>query len=132
MNKKTFSFSAGTKGISNLGTLLTVLILSVCIYFGSQVVPFYLHYVEMEGHMDAMAEKATVKKDKQIREFLEDQMRKMDIPAEPKDLRIQRGGGYMLIELYWEEVLVLDLGEDRYWELWTFEFHPKINKKIKG
>lgn len=128
---------AGQSGLSQIGTLLTVLILVAGIYIGAQVVPFFIYYYEVQGHFDAMSEKAAFKKDKDIREFLSDQIRKMDLPVEKKDLIIVRNSGIITIELEYQEVLVLDLGqnsdgEDIYFrELWTFKFHPKARKSFK-
>lgn len=118
------------RGLSQLGMLLTVLII-VCVgYVGVQVVPFYIYFFEIEGHFDAQAEKAIMKTDEEMREFLSQQIRRMNLPVDPSDLIIRRRGSTIIIELEYYETLVLDLGEDYYWELWTFEFHPRVEKKI--
>jgi hypothetical protein len=117
-------------GISQVGMLLTVLILGVLTYVGMQVVPFYIYYFEIEGHFEAQANLAAAKTDKEIRTYLEEQIRKMNLPVESQDLIIKRSGKNILIEMLYEEILVLDLGEDKVYDLWTFEFHPKIEKQI--
>ena len=116
-------------GLSQIGMLLTVLILGVLFFVGMQVVPFYIYYFEIEGHFEAQANKAAMKTDDEIREFLSEQIRKMNLPVEKDDLIIRRAAGIITIEMDYTEILVLDLGEDYYYELWEFDFNPKIERK---
>lgn len=120
------------RGISQLGLLLTVLLFGVCAYLGLQLVPMWMNYYEILGHMEAMAKKTDVKSEKQIREFLEDQIRKMRLPIEEgHGLKLEKRGRNIVMELEWDDVLAIDLGEDYYYELWVFHFNPRVEEQMK-
>lgn len=118
--------------MSQLGMLLTVLLFAIAAYFGSQLMPMWLKYYEILGHMEAVAKKAQVKDDREIRNFLEEQIRKLQLPLpDNRGLILRRTGTEIIMELEWEDVLVIDLGEDYYWELWVFYFNPRVKQRYK-
>lgn len=115
-------------GQNRLGILLIILIIVSSVYVGYQVLPFYYYYHELRGHMQAQAVKAKDFSDAQIRENLMRTIRKMEIPIEdPDDLKINRANGKIYISLEYEEVLYLDLGEDRVYDLWVFPFSAEVD-----
>jgi hypothetical protein len=114
-------------GVSRLGILLLVLIISCGVFVGSQVFPFYYYYWEVQGLMEAQANKASVFTDREIRQTLTEALRKLEINMEDDDLKINRVGGRIYIELAYEEVLYVDFGEGRDYDLHVFEFNPNAN-----
>ena len=114
-------------GQSRLGTLLTVLFAAVLVYAGSQIFPFYYYYYELQGQMEAQAKKASFKSNYEIREYLLDYIKKYKIPIQDEDeLRIFRGAGEIEIDLRYTEVFYIDLGGDRVYDIWEFDFHPRV------
>jgi Domain of unknown function (DUF4845) len=113
------------QGITNLGILLTVLILGSAVWLGFQVIPIYYSYMEVQSQFESMAEKAQVHDDKHIRRYLvEEIIDKLNLPVEEKDLKITRNGRKIIIDLDYYEYLTLDLGEGRSYDLHEFHFNP--------
>ena len=123
---------SGEKGASKAGVLLLLLVGGVFLYFGYQTLTFYISYYDLIGHMEAQAQRADEKSDAEIRTYLEEQINGLGIPADAKELRINRRGRNIEIGLDYDEVLTLDLGDDYYYELWFFEFSPRVVKPISG
>jgi hypothetical protein len=119
------------RGLNRLGVLLFVLIIAALVFVGSQVFPFFYYASELEGMMDAQARKATVFSDQEIREFLRHEIKRLEIPIEKEtDLKINRTNNKIIIELEYEEVLYIDLGEDRSYDLYVFKFNPHVEHPL--
>lgn len=126
------SIAAGAAGLSRLGTLILIFLLLSSVFVGYQVFPFYYYYLEIEGLMRAQADKASIFSDDEIRRNLMEKIEKLEIPiSEPDDLKINRFDGKITIDLEYEEVLFLDLGEKTY-DLHVFEFKPHVEQPISG
>ena len=117
--------------MGRLSLLFVILILLVVIFTGSQIIPFYYYYYDMLGQMEAQAKKATVNSDSEIRQYLLERIKKNEIPIESEDdLKINRFDGKIVIELSYEEVFYINLGEDRIYDLHVFEFDPRVEAQI--
>lgn len=117
--------------MGRLGALILVLIISAGVFVGSQVFPFYYYYFEIQGLMEAQATKAQVFTDEQIRRELMQKIKKLDIPLEDEsDLKINRAGGQIIIDLRYTEVLYVDFGGDRTYDLWEFDFNPHVERNF--
>ncbi len=126
------SFTSCQRGMSRLGILLAILIVSCGVFVGSQVFPFYYYYWEVQGLMEAQANKASVFTDREIRQTLTEALRKLKIPIENEDdLKINRVGGKIYIDLTYEEILYVDFGEGRDYDLHVFEFNPHVEAPYK-
>ncbi|MCB0325844.1 MAG: hypothetical protein KDD69_19835, partial [Bdellovibrionales bacterium] len=122
---------SGELGISRLGILLLALILSALVFAGSQIFPFFYYYHELQGMMEAQAKKASVFSDQEMREVLMESIRKLEIPVEsPDDLKINRVNDKIIIELEYDEVFFIDLGEDRVYDLHVFHFNPRVEAPL--
>lgn len=120
-----------TRGASRLGILLLILLVVSGVFVGSQVFPFYYYYWEIKGLMEAQAAKASVFSDQEIRQTLMERIRKLELPIDNEDdLKVNRVSGKIIIELEYEEILFLDLGEDRVYDLYTFKFNPVVEQKL--
>lgn len=126
------TFEGAERGGSRLGLLLFLLVLTAGVWAGSKVIPFYYYYNEVLGLMDAQASKASVFTDVKIRKELEKKIRKLEIPVDDlsEDLKINRVDGKIIIDLKYEEVLYLDLGEDRVYDIYVFKFNPHVEKNF--
>ncbi len=121
------------EGLSRLGFLIIILILASCVYVGYHVFPFYYYYWELEGLMQAQADKASEFTDAEIRENLMAIVKEHEIPLdEPdEDLKINRFDGKIVIDMKYQEVLYIDLGEKTY-DLHVFNFNPHVEQSLKG
>ena len=89
-----------------------------------RILPFYYYYWELENQMRAAIRVASTDSDAEIREKLLYQIKRMDIPARPEDLKIGRTGRHMNISLKYSEVFDITWkGKDR--DLRTFNFHAR-------
>ena len=114
------------RGIGRLGVLITILLIVVGIYFGSQLINYAYSYYEIQGHIAAMAERAGSKNDYKIRKFLMKHINKLEIPIESEeDLLIDRRSGTITISLKYTEILYLDITPEYSWDLHYFELNPK-------
>lgn len=117
-------------GQTRLGLLLFLLLLVAGVWAGFKIIPFYYYYNEIQGLMDAQAAKASLFSDEKIRKELLKRIRKLEIPInDPEDLKINRFDGKIVIDLKYEEVLYIDLGEDRVYDLWIFKFNPHVERQ---
>jgi hypothetical protein len=114
------------RGIGSLGALLFVLLLVVAIFLGSQIIPFYYSFYEIQGLMQAQADKASELSDKEMYQNISQAIKRLNIPVDPKeDLKINRFNGKIVIELSYQEILYVDFGEGYDYDLWTFYFNPR-------
>lgn len=119
------------KGLNRIGVLLLVLILATGVFVGSQVFPFFYYASEIEGMMDAQARKASVFTDQEIREFLMEQIRKLELPIESEsDLKINRLNNKIVIELEYEEVLFIEFDDEHSYDLYVFHFNPRAEQPL--
>ena len=117
------------RGGSRLGFLLFALFLTAGLWVGYKVIPFFYYYNEILGLMDAQAAKASMFSDAKIRKELLKRIKKLEIPLDdPEDLMINRVDGKIIIDLKYEEVLYIDLGEDRVYDLYVFKFNPHVER----
>ncbi len=117
-------------GMSNIGILLFILLVLSGVYTSSQVIPFYYSYYELQGLMDSQAEKANEFKDGEIIRVLSKAIQKLDIPADPEDIRINRYAGSIVIEMNYSEIFFVDFGEGYDYNLWEFKFNPRAEKAL--
>jgi hypothetical protein len=117
--------------MSRLGVLLLVLIVSCGVFVGSQVFPFYYYYWEVQGLMEAQANKASVFSDREILQTLKESLYKLKIRYSEDDLKINRAGGRIYIDLTYEEVLYVDFGEGYDYDLHVFKFNPHAEAPYK-
>lgn len=118
------------RGLSRLGILILLLLVAAVVYAGSQVFPYFYNFYELQGLMEAQAEKASEFTDDEIRKSLVARMKKLDIPYEADLLKINRFDGKIVIEYEYSEVLYFDLDEDHAYDLHTFDFHPRAERQI--
>lgn len=126
-----FYTQSNEKGNAYLGYLLFLLIVLCTVYLGSQVIQFYYYSWEIEGAMEAQAAKASVFRDDEIRKTLLKEIKKLELPInDERDLKINRTANKIIIDLEYEEVLYLELGE--YWskDIWVFQFNPHVEKSL--
>lgn len=112
-------------GASNVGILLFILTILAGVFVGFQVMPFYYSYYELQGLMQSQADKGSEFKDEEIKRVLKRALKKLDIPAEIEELKINRFAGRIVIELNYSEVLFVDFGGGYDYDLWEFHFNPR-------
>lgn len=125
------SSRCGQRGMSRLGLLFMLLLLTAGLYSAFQLIPIFYNYQEIEGFMEAQAKVASMRTDAKIRRFLVKKIRELDLPVESEEaLKIARFNGKIIIELEYEEVFFVEWGEDFYYELWVFHLHPRVERPL--
>jgi hypothetical protein len=120
------------RGVTRTGVLITILLVLVGWLLGTQIATFYYSYYDILGLMEAQAKKASVFNDAQIRRTLVKRIKKLELPVENPEsaVKIERFHGKIILELKYEELLFVDFGEDRVYDLWVFKFHPRVEQRI--
>ena len=116
-------------GIGKLTLLVFGVLAGALLYSAYHILPFYYYYLELQSHMEQAIKVADVDTDEEIRKKLIYQIRWMNIPADEKKLRIERGDHFMRISLPYEEIFYVPWqGEDR--DLYVFKFVAKAEGKF--
>ncbi len=115
------------RGITKIGLLFCLLLILVGVLLGGQVIRFYYSYYDLLGLMEAQAAKASVINDEQMRYTITKRIKELEIPIEDPEaeLNIERTASEISISITYSEVLFIDLGEGREYDLWEFQFNPK-------
>lgn len=109
-------------GLSKITFAVFAIIIGAALYSGYHIGHFFYDYFEMKNHMATVIRVASQNTDEEIRAKLWYHMKKMDIPAEKEDLRIEREDRTMRISLEWEETFFVTW-EDKDYDIHTFKFH---------
>ncbi|MBX7145485.1 MAG: hypothetical protein K1X79_13630 [Oligoflexia bacterium] len=121
MNTQT-KFVQRQSGLGRLTLLVFGTIIAVVVYCGYCILPFYYCYFEITNQMEQVIKVASTYTDKEIREKLLYHIKKLELPVEPDDLRIERDAGTMRISLPYREIFYVTWkGKD--YDIHTFEFH---------
>lgn len=120
----------GSAGITKTGAVFTVAIFGLLVFAGSQILPFYYNYLELEGLMEAQARKASVFTDAQIHREIWHRIKELEIPVDdPDELQINRADGKIIIDLKYEEVFYIDLGSKFSYDIYVFKFNPHVEQQ---
>lgn len=112
---------ASQSGIGKLTLLVFGSVTGVALFCAYHILPFYYYYYELLNQMEAVIRVADVETDRSIRTKLLYHIKKMQIPADPEDLKIVRDGQKMKISLPYKEVFFVSYrGKD--YDIHTFVF----------
>lgn len=119
------------RGQTKLGMLTFALFIGILVFTGSQIIPFFYSYYELEGLFQGQAKQALHLTDDKIRKNIFKKIKDLGIPdIKDDDLRINRYDGKIVIELKYSEVFYIDLGEDRVYDIYKFDFNPRAETKF--
>lgn len=113
--------SRGQLGLGKLTMIVFGLLLAAIVYSGYQIIPFFYSYFEMHNQMTAIIPKAYILKDAEIRRRIMGFIKELEIPADAKQLLIDRRDGKMRLRLSYEEVFYIPW-QDEDIELYVFPF----------
>lgn len=116
-------------GLGKFSAIFLVSIFGITAFLGYNIFPFYYYYFELQSHMDTVIRMAGTLTQKEIRKRLWDQIKWMEIPVEPKDLKIAKDGEVLKISLEYTEVFYITWQEKDH-VIHTFHFHVYTEGKI--
>ncbi|MBN8548884.1 MAG: hypothetical protein J0M12_06180 [Deltaproteobacteria bacterium] len=112
---------ATQRGIGKITLLVFGTILAALVYSGYKILPFYYCYFEITNQFEQVIRVASEYNDREIREKLWYHIKKLELPVEPDDLKIQREAGKMRISMPYEEIFYVTWqGKD--YDIYKFEF----------
>lgn len=117
------------EGASQLTLIFFGLLSITTLYLVAQVAPVLYRYYELESQAEAMARRATIVSDAEILRRLTELIVKHNLPADPSDIHIYRAPNEMEITLDYDSPITIPW-IDGEWEIYTFEFHLKVQEKI--
>lgn len=109
-------------GIGKLTLLVFGALAAAVVYAGYHILPFYYCYYEISNQFEQIIRVASTEKDDEIRRRLMYHIKKLELPVEPGDLKIERDGRRMRISLPYQEVFYVSWGGKDY-DIHTFDFH---------
>lgn len=114
--------ASSAHGVGKLTLLVFGTIVGAGIYAAYHILPFYYCYFEITNQFEQAIKVASTYTDKEIRDKLVYHIKKLELPVEPDDLKIEREAGRMRISLPYEEVFFITWqGKD--YDIHTFQFH---------
>jgi len=119
------------RGQGKLSFLLFLLFCVACAYFGSQALPIWYDKEEILGLMESQAAKAQVITDEEIRDNILKRIKELNIPIKSQDdLLVFRTEGKITIELYYNEVIYLDIGSFFSKDLYIWKMCLKAEREV--
>ena len=110
------------RGVGKLVLLVFGTLLAVVAFVAYHVLPFYYYYFELQEQMQQLVRVGSVDSDKELRAKLAAHLKRMEIPAEIDDVKIERAGDRVAISLDYDEVFYVTWhGKD--YTLRVFHFH---------
>ena len=116
----------GARGAGLLGCLFWIALAVAALYVGSRFAVPYTRYLRFKDAMQGQAQAAEVNSDVEIRQFLLETADRLEIPLDPRALRVARGAGEIRIAARWTEQVVLP----KYARTLTFE--PEARAPVAG
>jgi hypothetical protein len=114
----------GEKGIGKLTLLVFGGLVGSALYCSYYILPFYYYFYEMQNQMEQVIKIASTDTDEEIHKKLATFMKRIEIPAEPEDIRIERDGHNMKIALDYEEIFDVEFDGKVYYTR-RFPFHAR-------
>jgi len=119
----------GSRGVGKLTLLIFGTLTAAVLYSAYHILPFYYYYYELQSHMEQMIKVGYMNTDLEIRQKLGAQIKFNSIPAEVKNIKIERGDHFMKISLPYEEIFYITwMGQD--YDIHTFEFFAYAEGKF--
>lgn len=109
------------RGASRLTQIVFAAIFGAIAYTAYSVVPFFYCYFELHNQFLAIIPAADGLTDQQVRQRLTKIMKDLDVPADPKELKIDRGDHKLRLRLSYDEILSIPWKEKNY-DLHSFHF----------
>jgi hypothetical protein len=108
-------------GVGRLTAFVAALILGSVAFVGYNVIPFYYYYFELTNQLHALVATADRSNDAALRSRVGRILRELEIPAEEKDVQIDRRDGTITITVRYREVFYITLrGKD--YDIYRFPF----------
>ncbi len=122
MGRQMASDIAGERGIGKLTIFVFGALTAAALYAAYNILPFYYCFYEISNQFEQIIRVASTEKDAEIRRRLMYHIKKLQLPVEPDDLKIERDGRHMRISLPYQEVFYITIGDKDY-DIHTFDFH---------
>src|SRR6185312_1775597 len=111
----------GESGIGRLTAIVFGTLLAAVVYTAYCVLPFFYDYFELQNQMSALVAVSESMDDAHLRRRLGGVIKEFDIPADPKDIVIDRRDHWISFSLAYDEVFYISFGDKDY-DLYTFHF----------
>jgi len=109
------------RGIGRLTLLLFGAVIAALIFTGYNVIPFYYYYFELTNQLEALVASKERTNDVELRKRIMAVVKELEIPADERDIRIDRRDGFIEVSLSYKEIFyVAWRGRDL--DLHTFQF----------
>ncbi|MDC0358812.1 DUF4845 domain-containing protein, partial [Oligoflexia bacterium] len=95
------------RGAGKITTLVFGTLIIVTLYCTYYIAPFYYYYYELQNQFITVIRVASTHTDQEIRQKLMYHLKKMQIPMDPEDLKIEREDRTMRISLEYQEVFYI-------------------------
>ena len=112
------------RGIGRITLIFFGTLTTVAVFCGYQILPFYYYHYELLNQLESLTRVAGVETDQSIRKKLDYHLKKMQIPADISDVRINREGNTIHISLMYKEIFYIKY-RGKVYDLYVFPFHAE-------
>jgi hypothetical protein len=108
---------------------LRLVALTLLVFLGYKVVPFYYYYFDLKSNCSQLLRNAAVLSDEELRRDLVEVAQRHGVEVTPRDIGIQRVGSRIKIWLHYQEHLDITF-KGRALTLYTFDFTPSAEQVL--
>jgi len=112
------------RGEGMFGVLVALVVVFVGVTAGIKIVPLHIHGAEMVDAMNETANFGGLKPLERLHDELYMKAQEIRVPVKPQDITVQRDGGYIIVQVRYQETV--DVFSYKY----TYRFDKKIEKLV--
>jgi len=113
-------------GVGRLTALVFVLIVGALSFAAYNIVPFYYYNFELINQMEALVATADRNNDAVLRKKIGAVMKALEIPAEERDVQIDRRDGVISMSVAYQEIFYVRWGGKDY-DIYAFPFRASVS-----
>ncbi len=109
------------RGEGMFGVLVALVVVFVAVTAGIKIIPLHIHGAEMLDAMNETANFGGLKPIEKLRDELYAKAQEIRVPVKPQDLTVVRNGGYIVVQVSYQETV----------DVFTYKYVYTFNKKIE-
>ncbi len=109
------------RGEGMFGVLIALVLVFVAVTAGIKIIPLHIHGAEMIDAMNEAANFGGLKPVEKLQDELYAKAQEIHVPVKPQDLTVIRNGGYIVVQVRYQETV----------DVFTYKYVYNFDKKIE-